>query len=69
MALMRYIGPYDEVRVSVAGIEFGPVEKDGSIAVPDELAQQVVWNEHWEDASKDAAAKKSSKAEARKDEV
>lgn len=62
MALMRYVGPYPEVRVVVAGTEVGNVENGGSIVVPDELASQAEWSEHWEDGSK-AEEKKKVKAD------
>lgn len=62
MALMRYVGPYPEVSVRVAGHDIGNVENGGSIVVPDELASQVEWSEHWEDGSK-TEEKKKVKAE------
>lgn len=49
MALMKYLGPFDEVRVSVAGQEVGVVAKGDFISVPDELEGQSEWQEeHWE---------------------
>lgn len=58
MALKRYIGPYDAVEVKVAGRELGIVEKDGSIVVPDELAELVAWSpELWEDGAPKPVAK------------
>lgn len=63
MALMRYVGPYPEVRVLVAGNEIGTVEKDGSIVVPDELADQVSWSEHWEAVKGKSKETKAVKAD------
>jgi hypothetical protein len=55
MALFKYIGPEAEVRLSVAGHEIGNCERGGSIVVPDELAELVVFpEEHWEPAGKKA---------------
>lgn len=52
MALKRYIGPFPAVEVRIAGRDFGQVEKDQAIAVPDELAAEVAWQEElWEDVS------------------
>lgn len=58
MALMRYIGPHDEVKVLVAGNEIGNVVQGGAIVVPDDLAASVAWSDElWEDASADSSAK------------
>jgi hypothetical protein len=49
MALLKYLGPFDEVRVSVAGQEVGIVAKGDKLSVPDELAGQSEWQpESWE---------------------
>lgn len=54
MALLKYLGPFDEVRVSVAGQEVGTVAKGMKISVPDELAGQSEWQEEsWELMSED----------------
>jgi hypothetical protein len=63
MALKRYIGPEDEVRLVVAGNEIGVVSQGGSIVVPDDVAESVGWaEEFWEDGSK-AQEKKMTRAE------
>lgn len=48
MALMRYVGPLEEARISIAGNDFGTVKPGEALAVPDELAESVGWSEHWE---------------------
>ena len=49
MALLKYLGPYEEVRVSVAGQEVGIVAKGQKLSVPDELAGQSEWQpDSWE---------------------
>jgi hypothetical protein len=59
MALKRYIGPFPAVEVRVAGHDYGVVERGAAIAVPDELADQVIWqDENWEDGAAKAAAEK-----------
>lgn len=48
MALLKYLGPFDEVRVSVAGQEIGIVAKGQQISVPDEFEGQSEWQtENW----------------------
>lgn len=48
--LKQYIGPYDEVRVVVAGIEVGRVKQGESLAIPDEVADSVTWPDTlWQD--------------------
>jgi len=60
VALYKYLGPYAEVRVSVAGTEVGTVAKDESISVPDELADLSEWpEEHWLRADTPKASKKT----------
>jgi hypothetical protein len=56
VALFKYVGPLPEVEVHVAGNEIGVVEKGGSIVVPDELANQVAWSEHWQRADNESPA-------------
>lgn len=65
MALKRYTGPFPAVEVRIAGEDFGKVAKGDAIAVPDDLANQVVWQDDlWEDgaAEKPAAVKADDKA-------
>lgn len=63
MALKRYIGPYESVRLMVAGHEIGIVEKGGSIVVPDELAELTEWqSDCWADGAAVVTAK-SAKAD------
>ena len=48
--LKRYVGPYDEVQVYVAGNELGVVKKGEAIAVPDDVATLAEWPaDHWQD--------------------
>lgn len=56
--LKRYVGPYPEVSVSVAGNDFGTVKNGEALVIPDELAESVGWSEHWEDVK---ATKKNLK--------
>jgi len=61
VALFKYLGPHDEVSVRVAGNDIGTVERDSSIAVPDELADLTEWpDENWERADKPKAKPKAS---------
>jgi len=63
MALKRYIGPLESVRLCVAGYEIGTVEQGGSIFVPDELAKLTEWQaDHWADGAPVVTAK-STKAD------
>jgi hypothetical protein len=59
--LKRYVGPLDEVFVSIAGNEFGIVKNGESLVVPNELAESVGWSEHWEDVKDSKKALKSAK--------
>jgi hypothetical protein len=62
MALKKYVGPQEAVKLTVAGVEFGVVEKGGSVAVPDELANSVGWSaDLWEDGAKAPARPESRK--------
>ena len=59
--LKRYIGPADEVTVSINGQDFGIVHKGDSIPVPDELANSVAWSDVlWDDGE---PAKKTNNKE------
>ena len=50
--LKRYIGPFDEVSVTVAGTEIGIVKRDEAIAIPDDLANSFEWApELWADGA------------------
>jgi hypothetical protein len=50
MALKRYIGPYESVRLMVAGEEIGIVNKGDSVVIPDEIADSVEWSDElWAD--------------------
>ena len=58
--LKRYIGPADEVTVSINGQDFGIVHKGESIPVPDELANSVMWPEElWDDGETKPANNKT----------
>ena len=67
MALKRYIGPWPEVDVRIAGIDYGRIEKGASVAVPDDLAEGIYWQpELWEDGA-DKPVDKPVDAKAAKD--
>lgn len=54
--LKRYIGPFEEVQVYVAGNDLGTVKKDEAIAVPDEIAALTEWPaDNWQDSEAVAA--------------
>jgi len=61
MALKRYKGHFAEgVELRVMGESFGTLKPGESVAVPDELAEQVTWPEDvWEDVAEKAAKSKS----------
>ena len=65
MALKRYIGPLESVRLQVAGHEIGIVKQGDSIVVPDELAELTEWQaDLWADGAPVAAAKSAKSAKA-----
>lgn len=60
--LKRYIGPYDQVSVAVAGNDFGTVKNGEALVVPDVLAESVEWApENWEDVKSTKKARKEAK--------
>lgn len=59
--LMRYVGPLEEARISVAGNDFGTIKRGEAIVVPDELANSVEWSEHWENVKATKKAAKDAK--------
>lgn len=59
--LKRYIGPADEVTVSINGQDYGIVHNGESIPVPDELANSVSWPENLWDDGETTPAKTSTK--------
>ena len=65
--LKRYIGHQSPVSVVIGGEDFGYVETGEAIAVPDDLANSVVWpEENWEDGA--AKASTPAKADTKKTE-
>ena len=65
--LKRYIGHQTPVSVVIGGEDFGFVETGEAIAVPDDLANSVIWpEENWEDGA--AKASTPAKAETKKTE-
>jgi len=63
MALKRYIGPLESVRLQVAGHEIGIVKQGDSIVVPDELAELTEWQaDYWADGAPVTPAKVTAKS-------
>jgi hypothetical protein len=60
--LKRYIGPIDEVTVTIAGQDYGMVKSGDAIPIPDDVADSVSWPEsNWEDVKSKSLSKKDDK--------
>lgn len=61
--LKRYIGPIDEVTVTIAGTDYGKVKSGEAIPIPDDVVDSVAWPEsNWEDVKpKSSRSKKEDK--------
>lgn len=63
--LKRYIGPIDEVSVTIAGQDYGVVKSGDAIPIPDDVADSVSWPEsNWEDVKSKSRSKKDDDKEA-----